>query len=76
VLVVDLLKHIEVVTGVDDLIEQIRMVVADVTGKGTGSTDDAWERHGLSRCVAFIPARSHRPSDQCPETPPEHLNQV
>jgi hypothetical protein len=28
VLVVDLLKHIEVVTGVDDLIEQIRMVVA------------------------------------------------
>jgi hypothetical protein len=26
-----------------------------------GSTDDAWERHGLFRCGAFMAGRSHRP---------------
>src|SRR6266403_3750871 len=36
--------------------------VVGMAGKETGSTDDAWERHGLIRCGAFIAARSHRPS--------------
>ena len=39
----------------------------------TGSTDDAWERHGLFRCGAFIAARSHRPSINIRKSPPEHL---
>src|ERR1700737_1108815 len=29
-----------------------------MAGKETGSTDDAWERHDLFRCGAFIAARS------------------
>ena len=44
-LVVDLLKHIEVVTGVDDLIEQIRMVVAKLHAP-------------LARHIDRLPARS------------------
>src|ERR1700730_17044853 len=42
-------------------------------GIETGSTDDAWERHGLFRCGAFIAARSLSSVDQYSETPPEHL---
>jgi hypothetical protein len=47
-----------------------------MTGKETGSTDDAWERHGLFRCGAFIAARSHRPSINIRKRPPNIWNQV
>jgi hypothetical protein len=39
-----------------------RGTVHCMAGRETGPTDDAWERHGLSRCDAFIAARSHRRS--------------
>src|ERR1700737_441093 len=44
--------------------------VVDMAGKETGSTDDAWERHGRFRCGAFIAARSHRPSINIRKRPP------
>src|ERR1700738_1955555 len=47
--------------------------VVGMAGKEKGSTDDAWGGADLFRCGAFIAARSHRPSDQYSETPPEHL---
>src|SRR3984893_16257383 len=50
--------------------------VVGMTGKETGSTDDAWERHGLFRCGAFIAARSHRPSINIRKRPPNICNQV
>jgi len=45
-------------------------------GTDTGSTDDAWERHGLFRCGAFIAARSHRPSINIRKRPPNIWYQV
>jgi hypothetical protein len=42
--------------------EARRVTIHCMAGRETGSTDDAWERHGLFRCGAFIAARSHRPS--------------
>jgi hypothetical protein len=48
--------------------EARRVTIHCMAGRETGSTDDAWERHGLFRCGAFIAARS-----QYSETPPEHL---
>src|ERR1700720_1095162 len=44
--------------------------VVGMAGKETGSTDDAWERHGLFRCGAFIAARSNRPSINIRKRPP------
>jgi len=45
-------------------------------GRETGPTDDAWERHDLFRCGAFIAARSHRPSINIRKRPPNIQNQV
>src|ERR1700682_81223 len=55
------------------LLNSVFIPVVGMTGKETGSTDDAWERHGLFRCGAFIAARSHRPSINIRKSPPEHL---
>jgi hypothetical protein len=40
------------------------------------STDDAWERHGLFRCGAFIAARSHRSSINIRKRPPNIWHQL
>jgi hypothetical protein len=56
--------------------EARRVTIHCMAGRETGSTDDAWERHGLFRCGAFIAARSHRPSINIRKGPPNIWHQL